>query len=503
MISGPAASHRVEATAYPAFAQFGWVSPPVESTTAVRIAELAGAGLNLLLPAWSDSGYVTDNLTRLTYAAANGARCLIWDRRFEAFFTLDVKSPAGAALLDTIVATYRGNSGFAGYYLGDEPPASEFHLLADLHRALRERDPDHPAYNDLLSAPAAGGWSAWESYVRAYLDSTHAGVLCYNEYDFTTTGDRGQFVQHLAGALAISRAYGIPYWTIVQLIQHGFYRALTDGELRWQVSMALAYAARGVGYFTYWTPDPDPAWNWQYGLIAHDGLRTHWYDLAAAFDPRVRAAGERLARLTWLATQHAGSVPAGGTPFAPSAWIAAVEGRAALGMFSDSLGTRHVLLVNSDSLAARTIALTLPGARRVERLAADGISWLPVDTTHAAAGPRAAFDLEAGDFALIRVTGPGEPLRAGAGPGLRAEPNPAAGFARLEFSAVHGQGRIEILDTGGRKIWGRPLGPGSSTLVWDGSRDSGGGVAPAGLYFARAEDAGGVTVVRLSWLGRR
>src|SRR5258706_426995 len=91
---------------------------------------------------------------------------------------------------------------------------------------------------------------------------------------------------------------------------------------------------------------------------------------------------------------------------------------------------------------------------------------------------------------------PGPPRRtrergAGGGRGLRADPNPAAGFARLEFSAVHGQGRIEVLDAGGRKIWGRPLGPGSSTLVWDGSRDSGGGVAPAGLYFARAEDLGG------------
>ena len=502
ILTGPAAARRVAATALPAFTQFGWVSPPADSTTPARIAELAGAGLNLLMPAWLDSGVVSDNLTRLDFAAANGARCLVWDRRFESFLTLDVQSPQGAALLDTIVATYKTNPGFAGYYLGDEPPASEFPLLGKLHAALRARDPDHPAYNNLLSAPGVGGWSAWESYVHDYLDSTGARVLSYDEYDFLTTGDRGQFVQHLAGAHAIAREYGIPYWVIVQVIQHGNYRALTDGELRWQVAMALAYAADGVGYFTYWTPDPDPQWNWQYGLIAHDGSRTHWYDVAAALDPRARAAAMRLARLTWLATQHSGSVPAGGTAFAPSGWIAAVEGRAALGLYADSAGTRHVLIANSDSLAPETIALVLPGARAIERLADDGSAWLPVDTTHAAAGPRAAFDLAAGDFVLIRVTGPGEPLRAGAGPALRAEPNPAGDHARLEFAAVRGRGRIEILDSGGRRIWSRPLAAGSSTMVWDGTSDSG-GRAPAGLYFARAEDQGGITVVRIAWLGRK
>ena len=502
VIAGPASAQRVAASALPAFARFGWVSPPVDSTTPARIAELVGGGLNLLLPAWADSGEVSDNLNRLDLAAANGARCLIWDRRFEQFMTLDVNSPEGGALLDQIVGTYRTHAGFAGYYLGHEPDPSIFSLLGKLHAALRARDPDHPAYNNLLSSVGVHGWSNWSPYVHAYLDSTGAQVLSYDEYDFLESGDQGVYVQDLAGAHAMAREYGIPFWVIALVTQHGPYRALGDGEVRWQGSMALAYAAGGVGWFTYWTPPPDPVWNWQYGLITWDGARTHWYDLLAAFDPRLGAAGEVLARLTWLATQHAGSVPAGGTAFTPSGWIASVEGRAALGMFADSLGGRYVLLASSDSAAARTIAVTFPGARGIERLADDGRSWSALDTTHAAAGVRIALDLPAGDFALLRVLGPGEPLRTGAGPGLRVQPNPASGQVRFDLAAVHGPARLEILDAGGRHVWGRDLSPGSSSVTWDGARE-GGGPAPAGLYFARAEDQGGVTALRLTWLGAK
>jgi len=50
----------------PKFALFGWVSPPADSTTAARIGELAGAGLNLTNAAWEDAGHTADNLFRST-----------------------------------------------------------------------------------------------------------------------------------------------------------------------------------------------------------------------------------------------------------------------------------------------------------------------------------------------------------------------------------------------------------------------------------------------------
>ncbi|MGH7740790.1 MAG: FlgD immunoglobulin-like domain containing protein [Candidatus Eiseniibacteriota bacterium] len=490
----------------PAFASFGWVSPPADSTTETRIAEVAATGFDLMLPALEDTGSVTDNLVRCDLAAANGMRCLVWDHRFERFQTLDPHSAAGGAWLDTIGATYRTHPGFAGYYLGDEPPVARFSLLRELHAALRERDPDHPAWNDLLGS-YSGGWQEWPAYVRSYLDSTHASVLCYNEYDFQISGDKGLFVRQLAAASAIAHEYGIPFWVIVQVIQHYDYRALTDGELRWQSSMALAYGARGTGYFTYWTPTADPAINWQYGLIDASGAPTHWYDLISGFNPRVVAAGRVLARFTRLWTAHAGSVPPGAAAFESQAWISGVEGRAALGAFADSAGGCYLLIANSDSLASRDISLTLPGALEVAQLSGDGSQWLPlalvqtrVSPDGEVGAPRVTLTLAAGDFALVRVAGAGEPRPSGSGPALRADPNPGHGSVRFELARVQGSGRLEMLDASGARIWSHDLAAGSSSVVWNGTRSSGGHAAP-GVYFARARDAGGVTVIRVSWLG--
>src|SRR5207237_3949007 len=133
-------------------------------------------------------------------------------------------------------------------------------------------------------------------------------------------------------------------------------------------------------------------WNWRYGMIGWDGARTHWYDVIAALDPRAGATGRVLARLEWRGTEHAGWVPDFAAGFQPNDLIAAVEGRAAIGMFADSAGTHYALVVNSDSLQAHSIALTFSGARDLARLSDDGAAWFAVSSTAATAGPRVSLD---------------------------------------------------------------------------------------------------------------
>ncbi|HTK30908.1 MAG TPA: hypothetical protein VL332_03015 [Candidatus Saccharimonadaceae bacterium] len=500
MVGGASAIQVRLARGIPAFARFGWVSPPAESTTAARIVELAGSGMNLALPAWQDSGRVADNLARLDFAAASGMRALVYDGRFERFLDVSVESPEGQALLDSIAATYRDHPGFAGYYLGDEPPASEFALLGALHRALRARDPDHPAWNNLLPPYAFATRDAWVAYVRAYLDTTGAAVLCDDEYDFLTSGDRGEFVANAATLAELARERGIPFWSIVLVIQHLQYRALTDAELSWQASMLLAYGARGVGFFTYWTPAPDAFFQWQEGLVRWDGTRSHWYATVRDLNAKLAVAGGALSRLTWFVTRHSGSVPAGAAAFAPDAWALAVRGRAALGEFADSAGTRYLLVANADSSSARTIALTVPNAGAVDALDLALDQWNSLTTTPAPSGVTVDVALGPGEFALLRLRGAWSAAPAAASPRLAASPNPATGEVALVLGDVRDQGRIEILDAGGRRVWSRAVAPGSAAFRWRGERDAGGVTRP-GLYFVRAEDARGVTVTRLSWLG--
>lgn len=501
--SGPAmagaAAHVPEA--FRRFMLFGWVSPPVAFQNEARYAEMAGAGLNLALSAWADSGRVEDNLARLDLAAAQGMKCIVLDERFSPFVddTLDPASAAGGALIDTILSAYRGHPAFLGLNLGDEPPVEKWPRLERLFAALRQHDPEHPAWNNLLGRLAFADRASWERYTRDYLARFQPAVLCNDHYEFMLSGDRGQFVENVAGLSAMAREAGVPFWAIVLLVQHLDYRAVTEGELRWQVSLLLAYGARGIGYFTYWTPAPDPELDWHPAVITYDGRRTPWYPVLADFNRRVRPAGETLASLDWISSTHAGGTPPGGLPFVPDSLLAAVEGRAAIGQFADSLGTRYLLVANRDSLSSGRVRLTFSRAVHLARQDGPDGSWSALSTADHPLAPRVEIVLAPGDFTLLRARTV-EPRPGAAGPGITIRPEPSRGEVTLEIGAAVGPVHVQIVDISGRNIWSVDLASGGLSYVWRGEQVTGHVLRP-GTYVLRARDLRGVSVRNFHWLG--
>ncbi len=477
------------------FVLFGWVSPPAESTTRARIDEMAALGFNLLLPAWLDHGCPDDDLARLDWAAADGMRCVIWDSRLMAAHTW---LPSFEDTLNEVVAAYRDHPGLWGYYLGDEPPRDLWPLLARLRESLRGRDATHPGWNSLLGRGSFASGGDYLAQLRDYADAVHPVMLSDDFYAFHEGFDDPRFVENLVGLRDVAAEKGLPFWNVVQLVQHLDYRALTPGELRWQVTQCLAHGSRGIGYFTYWTPDPDTLLNWHPAILDHAGRRTAWYDFLAGFDVGVRAAGEALAHARRARTTYAGSAPPFGEAFTPNATVTHVEGRAVIGEFVGANGRPLLFVGNSDSLAARTIALD---CRTTDaRLVAGGSS--PALTTSPAAGfTRLTLDLAAGDFALIEITGwpnLGE---------IDVAPNPGAGAIRFAVRTPYAGEPLDVFDLRGRRLWSRTVSTANATLVWDG-RDAEGRRVPPGVYFAHLRNGSDprrapATVRRFVWLGAR
>ncbi|MBI5170497.1 MAG: T9SS type A sorting domain-containing protein [Candidatus Eisenbacteria bacterium] len=497
-VAAPVSAASLVPADLPRFALFGWVSPPEGFDTPERYAELAEAGFNVVMPAWQDSGGEAANRRRLDLARPLGLRCLLVDVELDLYTATD---PATARWADTVVARYTGDPALLGWYLGDEPEAARMPRLREWFDALRERSPSLAPYNNLFGRMAFASREEWESYLKHYVDTVRPALLCADQYDFLEGGDRHQLIECAATLTALARERGVPCWGIVQLVQHRGYRAVTPGLLRWQVGHWLAYGARGIGYFTYWTPAPDAAWDWQPAMISHAGVRAPLYDDVRTLNASAAAVGNALAGMTWLACEQAGSLSPGGTPFAPDGAIAAVEGRATLGAFVDSLARAHVLVVNADSATARTVTLALAGTgRRAWTLGADG-AWSEAAVT--AAG-RCALALAPGAFTLLRLSDAADSLVAGrAAPALDAGPNPARGRVTFSLARMTRGARLELLDLSGRRVWARDFAEGGSAAVsWSGERD-GGGRVPPGIYLARLEDAHGVNVRRVSWLGGR
>ena len=477
---------------WPRFTLFGWLAPTPELTDSLHVEGYARVGLDVMLPAWRDSGLVLDTRRRLDLARRNGMQCIAWDRRLR---SVNPDDPATLGILDSVVATLSGHPAFLAYYLGDEPGSDRFALLGKFFARLKERDPDHPGWNNLLGRGSFPSHQAFMDYTRAYVATVHPSVLSNDHYDLEETGDVGQMVENARGLSEVAHEAGLPFWGIIQSIQHHPFRAVTEGELRWQIGTWLSYGARGIGWFTYWTPTVDSTLGFQLGLVDTNGVPTPYYERARRINLDTRAIGEALAGASWLSTQYAGFVPAYGDPFVPDASLAGIEGRAAVGRFRAPLGAELWFVANSDSAQPARIVLT-PGAGGdlgIERLSTTPFGW--VDAR--APDGRIELELAAGEFALLRMTrllpAPGTP------PTFELRPNPARGTVALTALGGGPGAVITIRDVQGRIV--RTLGevPDGPAVLWDGARD-GGGRAATGLYFVRLESAAGAVTRRLLWL---
>jgi hypothetical protein len=499
----PVAGPHPGTASLPAFTLFGWVSPPADSTTPARYAELAGAGFNVTVLAWEDPGTVAPNLARLACSEPVGVRNLLLDNRLDDVHEGD---PGSLAILDAIVASYRGHPAFLGWYLGDEPKEDRFPRLAEWFRLLRERDPSHPAWNNLMGRVVFPSRDAFLEHLRRYVREVRPAVLSTDHYDHLENGERGLFIENVALTALVARESGLPFWGIVLLTQHGPFREVDDGLLAWQVAQWLSYGARGIGYFTYWTPAPDPQVEWGDGMIRWGtGERTAHYERVRRLNLAVRPVGETLAGLAWLGTEHAGGTPAGGTAFAPDSLLAAVEGRATIGQFADPRGRPYLLVANRDSAQGRTLALEVMGEREAERFdgpAAPG-GWSPWPSAPTSRGRRVELALPAGGFALLRLSGGcGALVNGGCRAALITSPEPAGVSVRLGARGVSGGATLAVLDASGRRVWARAVSGETPVVVWDGRGDDGERVRP-GVYWARLEDARGSVVRRITWLGGR
>ena len=85
---------------------------------------------------------------------------------------------------------------------------------------------------------------------------------------------------------------GVPWMTIILLVEHWHYRWPTEGEVRWEAFTALAHGISALSYFTYWTPGTAHTEPWSYhnGIILADGTRGEKYEI-------VRAINQDLQRL--------------------------------------------------------------------------------------------------------------------------------------------------------------------------------------------------------------
>jgi len=335
-----------------------WCGPPLAELTDARAAEIAAAGFNVIGAPCEGAVSVALNREALEIAARHGLSMWITDSRLNDLRNL----PADwqAQVVDT-VADYADYPALGGYFLVDEPNAADFPALGRIVATLQDIDPHRVPYINLLPdfVPSeALGTPTYGAYLREFFDTVHPPLLSVDYYPFRAQSDRPTFFDNLEHIRAEARAHHVPFLLIVQAMPHGPYRDPTEAELAWQVHHALAFGARGISYFAYWTPvhvrDAE-TWQFRHGLV-DGGEATEHLRQVARLNRNAQCYAAQLDGLQSIGVVDSAGQFGAALPIGP---LAGIDGPPVTVGFFVGRGSLVVLMVNQDYRQAQRVALRL------------------------------------------------------------------------------------------------------------------------------------------------
>jgi hypothetical protein len=303
-----------------------WWPPPPDQTSLERYQEIAAAGFNFVI---GGNGVTNDNTNpgALNAAAASNVRFLLADGRLQniirdstATASTSVQQNQEASIMQHLLTRgttsstsrttssvtstdsgenvrlrilrlmelYGGYPALAGLKLYDEPSRALFGIVGyakEVLQGLAAEQLPHvntwPSYASL----SALGTSSYEEYLRLYLSEVKPPLLCFDHYPLLSgTQITSNYFYNWAVIRRYSLQAGIPSWVFIQSAEFGgsetgisYCRRPNEAEIRWQINVSLAYGAKGIQYFTYWTP---AATGFVESLVSRDGVLTPLYAYA-------------------------------------------------------------------------------------------------------------------------------------------------------------------------------------------------------------------------------
>jgi hypothetical protein len=327
-----------------------WCGPPLAEFDDARAAEIAAAGFTVIGPPCEGGSEPAQNRIALDIAARHGLKMWIADARFnERARTL----PNWEAQIGIAAAEYKDHPAFGGYFVTDEPSAAQFEDLGAIVARLREVDPRGFVYLNLLADYFSFDPVTYPEYVERFITAVRPSILSYDYYPFGATSDRPTFFSNLALVRALAGQHDLPFMLILLAMPHGSYRDPTEAELSWQAFHALAFGARGISYFAYWTPvnvEYADVQKFRHGLIEKGKPTEHYFE-AMRLNQAARAIAQQLASFRSVSVGDSVGEVAAALPLGP---IASIEGApVTAGLFADDTGQQAVLLAAGSCFVGR------------------------------------------------------------------------------------------------------------------------------------------------------
>jgi hypothetical protein len=269
-----------------------------------------------------------------------------------------------------------------GYYILDEPGTQfypELRLWTDAFRAFA---PKATAYINLFgdhATPRQMGVETYAEYLESYVQTVRPTFLSYDHYAMMADGTvRNGYFRNLETMRAAGLRHNLPFWNIVLGNAHYDYAPPTDAGLRFQLYTTLAYGAKGISYFTYFTPNIG---NYRLGPIDQFGQKTQTWAMMRNVNMQLHRIGQVYATLKSLGVFHYPDVPEGCSGIETSRWIEHVDGgNLMVGEFEGPGGQPYALVVNKSLTQSAPLVLRFREPGRIHFISpytGQTLRWAP------------------------------------------------------------------------------------------------------------------------------
>lgn len=337
-LSAPAESRAESATQKADFFPvMAWDGPPNDPAVLRKMHECGFTVAGFVPPAALDN------------CNAAGLKAVVSDPRVGGYDWTKVDPVVAVARVAELVAEVRDHPAVFGYYLRDEPTTSFFPGLAIVSAEIKRLHPGAWPYINLFPNYATAGQlgaPTYDAYLEQFVDVCGPTILSYDHYALMEGGGlRDGYFSNLEAMRRAAQQHQSPFWNIVLAASHFNYREVTPADLRFQAYTTLAYGARGLAWFKYFTP---AVGNFRGGPIDQFGNPTPTWSAMQNVNLQIAKLAPTLLKLSSARVYHFGTIPAGCTGPPDTSFVKAIGGPMLVGDFTHDDGTQYVMVVNKD-----------------------------------------------------------------------------------------------------------------------------------------------------------
>lgn len=369
-----------------------WVSPPKHELSLARFQEIRDAGFTHINDFNNWEGETDGIRVSMDYAWQCGLKYIVNDAR--------VTKLEDEEQLAQFVQEFSDHPAYLGHYLYDEPGVAMFDRLGSIAERYYKIVPSGMAYINLYptyASPSTQLGDTYPNYLDKYCRKVKLTVLSYDHYPLwvaqpeQATGISADYFDNLQQIRNKSLEIGIPFWVFIQTVAiDNFLRAPTAEELLWQVNMSLAYGAKGIQYFTYWTPSDANGEVFGEAMIDRQGNRTERYEEVRRINQQLKDIGAVLINCKSVDVIHKDGHLSKDSRIALNPFLEIEGDPIVIGCLEDNLGFRKWMIVNKSFQQSATIRLNVE-ANCLQSLSvwrngvrhrlhhADGEQWIRLD----------------------------------------------------------------------------------------------------------------------------